>query len=72
METIDFFEDEDGELPAPMTQKDVILLNRAGAFQDEDALPQADGDKKDDDAMEVIQTIFETLMTDFNTARLIS
>ena len=53
METIDFFEDEDQELPPPMTQKDVILLNRAGAFQDEDtAAAQAQADKEDDDAME--------------------
>lgn len=53
METIDFFEDEDQELPPPMTQKDVILLNRAGAFQDEEAAAQAEADKEDDDAMEV-------------------
>lgn len=56
METIDFFEDEDVELPPPMTQKDVILLNRAGAFQDEEAAVQAgkeDDNDDDDDAMEV-------------------
>ena len=51
VETIDFFEDEDQELPPPMTQKDVILLNRAGAFKDEEAAVQAE--KDDDDAMEV-------------------
>lgn len=39
VETIDFFDDEDKELPPPMTQRDVILLNRAGAFEAEE--PQA-------------------------------
>ena len=53
VETIDFFEDEDLELPPPMTQKDVILLNRAGAFEGEEADAQAEADKEDDDAMEV-------------------
>ena len=37
VETIDFFDDEDDELPAPMTQKDIVLLNRANAFRDENA-----------------------------------
>lgn len=35
VETIDFFDDEDDELPGPMTQKDIVLLNRANAFRDE-------------------------------------
>ena len=48
VETIDFFDDEDDDLPAPMTQKDVVLLNRANAFRDEGgeeepAAAQADG-----------------------------
>ncbi|KAK9807061.1 hypothetical protein WJX72_012308 [[Myrmecia] bisecta] len=36
VETIDFFEDEDAELPPPMTQRDVILLNKAQPFQQEE------------------------------------
>lgn len=54
VETIDFFEDEDQELPLPMTQKDVILLNRAGAFQEGEVGAQAEAEKADDDAMEVL------------------
>ena len=61
METIDFFEDEDQELPPPMTQKDVILLNRADAFKDEEAAAQAE--KEDDDAMEVKLPIYKPQMT---------
>ena len=53
METIDFFDDEDAELPPPMTQKDVILLNRAGAFADEDAAAAATAGEADGDEMEV-------------------
>ena len=30
VETIDFYADEDAELPPPMTQRDVIILNKAG------------------------------------------
>ena len=41
VETIDFYADEDAELPPPMTQKDVILLNRAG-LEDEEAAPEED------------------------------
>lgn len=44
VETIDFFDDEDDDLPAPMTQKDVVLLNRANAFRDE----AGDADPADD------------------------
>jgi hypothetical protein len=36
VETIDFYADEDAELPPPMSQRDVILLNRAGGPADED------------------------------------
>lgn len=43
VETIDFFDDEDSELPLPMTQRDVILLNRSGAFEEEDAEAKKDG-----------------------------
>ena len=41
VETIDFYADEDAELPPPMTQRDVILLNKAG-LEDEDAAPEED------------------------------
>ena len=37
VETIDFYADEDAELPPPMTQRDVMLLNRAGAMDEEEA-----------------------------------
>lgn len=30
VETIDFFADEEDELPGPMTRADVLLLNKAG------------------------------------------
>ena len=41
VETIDFYADEDAELPPPMTQRDVILLNKAG-LEDEEAAPEGD------------------------------
>ena len=41
VETIDFYADEDAELPPPMTQRDVMLLNRAGPMDEEDAAPDA-------------------------------
>ena len=44
VETIDFFDDEDAELPPPMTQRDVVLLNRAGAFEEEEAAKTAGGE----------------------------
>ncbi len=37
VETIDFYADEDAELPPPMTQRDVIILNKAGLEDDEPA-----------------------------------
>ena len=37
VETIDFYEGEDEELPPPMTQKDVMLLNRAKDYMDAEA-----------------------------------
>ena len=43
VETIDFFDDEDSELPAPMTQTDIVLLNRANAFRDENAADNTEG-----------------------------
>lgn len=35
VETIDFYADEDAELPPPMSQRDVILLNKAQQLEDE-------------------------------------
>lgn len=48
VETIDFYADEDAELPPPMTQRDVIILNKAGleeeeAPEEEDAGAARDG-----------------------------
>ncbi|KAK9819320.1 hypothetical protein WJX74_005429 [Apatococcus lobatus] len=34
VETIDFYDDEDAQLPEPMTQRDVILLNKAAQEQE--------------------------------------
>jgi len=41
VETIDFYADEDAELPPPMSQRDVVALNNAAALDDEP--PAADG-----------------------------
>ena len=58
VETIDFYDDEDAQLPEPMTQRDVILLNKAAqeqeAAQAEVAEAQADGKE---DNMEVGSTM---------------
>lgn len=35
VETIDFYADEDAELPPPMSQRDVVALNNAAALEDE-------------------------------------
>ena len=43
VETIDFYQDEDAELPPPMTQRDVIILNKAG-LEDEEPAAEEDGD----------------------------
>ncbi|CAL5220560.1 g2597 [Coccomyxa viridis] len=43
VETIDFYQDEDAELPPPMTQRDVIILNKAGLEAEEPAAEE-DGD----------------------------
>ena len=55
VETIDFYDDEDAQLPEPMTQRDVILLNKA-AQEEEAAQEQAAAEPKQDgkdDNMEV-------------------
>ncbi len=36
VETIDFYADEDAELPPPMSQRDVVLLNKAQQLEDEE------------------------------------
>ena len=33
VETIEFFEDEDDELPPPLTLKDVVAMNKAREYQ---------------------------------------
>jgi hypothetical protein len=40
VETIDFYEDEEGELPNPLTLSDVKTLNKAEPFGEEDASAQ--------------------------------
>lgn len=51
METIEFDEDEDDELPMLLTQRDVVLMNKAGPLEEEDQEPSAaqlaNGDAKD-------------------------
>ncbi len=49
VETIDFFEDEDADLPPPMTQRDVILLNKAHPFQEEEEAAAAAAEKAEAD-----------------------
>ena len=46
VETIDFYADEDAELPPPMTQRDVIILNKAG-LEDEEVEEEAADAAKD-------------------------
>ena len=41
VETIDFYQDEDTELPPPMTQRDVIILNKAGLEDEEPTAEEA-------------------------------
>lgn len=51
METIEFDEDEDDELPMLLTQRDVVLMNKAGPLEEEDQEPSAaqmaSGDARD-------------------------
>ncbi len=37
VETIDFYADEDAELPPPMSQRDVVALNNAAGMEEEEA-----------------------------------
>ena len=41
VETIEFDEDEDDELPMLLTQRDVVLMNKAGPLEEEDREPAA-------------------------------
>ena len=42
VETIDFFADEEDELPAPMTKADVLVLNKADGFPEDEAAEAAE------------------------------
>ena len=54
VETIDFYDDEDAQLPEPMTQRDVVLLNKAAQEQEaaQADIAEAQQDGKEDN-MEV-------------------
>lgn len=41
METIEFDEDEDDELPMLLTQRDVVLMNKAGPLEEDVEQPAA-------------------------------
>lgn len=41
VETIEFEDDEDDELPMLLTQRDVVLMNKAGPLEEEDQEPAA-------------------------------
>lgn len=41
VETIEFDEDEDDELPMLLTQRDVVLMNKAGPLEEDVAEPAA-------------------------------
>jgi hypothetical protein len=43
VETIDFYADEDAELPPPMSQRDIVQLNRAALEPEEEEPDAADG-----------------------------
>lgn len=50
VETIEFEDDEDDELPMLLTQRDVVLMNKAGPLEEEDQEPAAalaNGDAKE-------------------------
>ncbi len=51
VETIEFDEDEDDELPMLLTQRDVVLMNKAGPLEEDDQEPSAaqlaNGDARD-------------------------
>lgn len=52
VETIDFYEDEEAELPAPLTLADVKALNKAAPFGEEEAAAE-DGADEDGKPREV-------------------
>lgn len=43
VETIDFFDEEEGELPPPMSLRELIALNKAAALEEEDEAAAANG-----------------------------
>lgn len=46
VETIDFYEDEEAELPAPLTLADVKALNKAAPFGEEEAAGEEGADEE--------------------------
>lgn len=51
VETIDFYQDEEAELPAPLTLAEVKMLNKAAPFgAEEEAALEDDADGKPDSA----------------------
>jgi Pre-mRNA splicing factor PRP21 like protein len=49
VETIEFLEDEDDELPPPMALREVIALNKTAALEEEDAAPDGAAPARDED-----------------------
>ena len=43
VETIDFFREEENELPPPMALKEVVALNKAAPYEGDDEDGQEDG-----------------------------
>lgn len=48
VETIDFFDEEEGELPPPMTLRELVALNRAAPYEEEQPGPGAANGKPAD------------------------
>lgn len=69
VETIDFDEDEDAELPLPMTQKDVILINKAGPYpQEEPGEPGKEGEAEAAEAAAQVHALLKTSLCFFALA----
>ena len=54
VETIDFFDEEEVELPPPMSLRELIALNKAVALEDEDGAAAANGKPTD---MQVLRAV---------------
>ena len=54
VETIDFYADEDAELPPPMSQRDVVALNNAAGMEEEEAPADAAADGASGQARNVL------------------